>query len=141
MKPSIRTAWIDRLRSGKELQTTGDLIATMTAMDRDYGKVTEPGQCGYCCLGVLTVLYIEAGGKDVRIKDNHVEIKVDETGLLRRGHWVKPEEAILPHVVTRWAGLTYANPWVGDWAATSLNDTKGLTFAEIADHIEAHDPN
>ncbi|HEY6276973.1 MAG TPA: hypothetical protein VIX86_11640 [Streptosporangiaceae bacterium] len=68
----------------------------------------------HCCLGVLTDLAARAG------------VPVD---------W---ETAILPYLVTAWAGLTYGNPMLarGHLTATGANDDEKWTFAEIADDID-----
>lgn len=120
MNKEIAERWRTALRSGKYRQGAGTLR-----------QVTE-GQVTFCCLGVLTNLYLREHNQTWDIKGGDVcELSDDEH---------------LPLRVTRWAGLSSdcgARVSDGDLvhpSLTELNDGSSkvtrLTFAEIADIIE-----
>lgn len=105
--------WLKALRSG-------DYVQTNNALQRI--NADEEGPAGYCCLGVLT---------DVAIK-NGCEIAAapyEDTGLM--GY--DGEIAYPPPSVARWAGELPIN----DLELATMNDGGGITFAEIADRLEA----
>lgn len=120
MKPRIKKMWLKALRSGKYAQCEGQLV------DESNPKTTK-----FCCLGVLTNLYVE------------------ETG--DAGAWV-PEDGIdeytqatvLDDAVVVWAGLPDENPDVKGISdkdgyaydtLAEMNDDK-CSFKEIAKVIE-----
>lgn len=114
MKPEIKEQWTAALRSG------------------EYPKTTERlhDNTGFCCLGVLCDLHAKATGQQWEPRQgSHVYLHND---------------AALPPSVVRWAGLDDELPKVGPQTLAELNDGNGvfdikpLTFAEIADMIEAH---
>ena len=114
MNPQVKEKWVNALRSGDYKQTTGNLY--------------EPG-VGYCCLGVLTDLYLKEKGLEW-------DTTKSSTG------WVcfEDEFEFLPESVMQWAGLkdnrgTYDNV-IESPALTDLNDN-GISFNEIADVIES----
>lgn len=110
MKPRIKKLWIEALRSGEYKQGKYRLV-------NERGTPTK-----FCCLGVLTNLYVEATG------DADVWERRDNT---------------LDYAVQRWAGLIGPNPWLGPLdnaegsSAIDLNDN-GVPFPEIADLIEEY---
>lgn len=110
MNKEIGKRWIRALRSGKYKQVKGHL--------------KDPA--GYCCLGVLCQ-------------------------ISRQGKWANGSGAVpyqagsssssgeLPLLVKEWAGMKSAAGKIpGQDDLTQLNDKRGLSFAQIADHIEAN---
>lgn len=131
MNPEVKAAWVAALRSGEFQQGKHTLVSRL-----DVGAK-------YCCLGVLCELAVRAGvaTKNNRLTSNDVNYGV-------KGDW---ESVQLPQVVQAWAGLDSADPTVehnersiSGIAVTrlstlsGLNDTRGYTFAQIADVIEEH---
>lgn len=140
MNPKIRTAWVERLRSGKYPQA------------RSYLHVEGDG---FCCLGVLCELAVEAGvvrrqtimGDDDFQVTSYVAVDLPQDS----------SERVLPQAVAMWAGIedteTAENPNVysitrdgddeDDETVTSshgladLNDDWEWNFDMIADAIEA----
>jgi len=116
MNREIRAQWCAALRSGDYEQGT-DALRHIYADDPDT----------YCCLGVLTDLYLKAG--------NEEEYWIDDDATVAS---VWDNDVLCPSV-TDWAGLNNGNPWLTpeepDGHASSLNDS-GKTFAEIADLID-----
>ena len=108
MNPSIKQAWTEALRSGKYQQGRENLC--------NNGK--------FCCLGVLTDLYIQATNQ---------EWHHDVGG----SYSFETEGGILPFSVQQWAGINAPNPYVGGNHITGWNDD-GMSFAELASLIEEH---
>lgn len=132
MKLEIRDRWVAALRSGDYPQTTGALQRTRPAtIDSD---VAHPG---FCCLGVLCELAVEAGVIK-RADDRGLEL-LGQAGYLSadRDGKVYPETALLPKEVVEWAGLDgiYGFGRNSGTGLTELNDN-GVSFAAIADIIE-----
>lgn len=103
MKQEIKQKWIDALRGGTYQQDIHNL------------KTNK----GYCCLGVLTDLYL---------KEHNLEWK-------KEGKWYhfNGEDAELPNDVITWCD------WDSHAAETNLinmNDEKGKSFLEISNYIE-----
>jgi hypothetical protein len=128
MNPGIRARWTAALRSGDYKQTTG-------ALRRLPEQVTLSGREGYCCLGVLTDLWLKDGGDEMipakcGCGDHLVSVWDEGTG-------------VLSDPVVQWAGLNYADPVLNpatDWfRASHLNDDN-WTFAQIADVIDGVKP-
>lgn len=112
MKTDIKKKWVRALRSGKYKKAQGNLRV----------EGSSGGIKGYCCLGVLSDLYVKEKSKTFEsLNENHV----------------------LPVKVMRWAGLTSSNPSVntkrtGEENLATLNDgNDGYGFRRIADLIEA----
>jgi hypothetical protein len=110
MKPEIKEQWVAALRSGEFKQGRGSL---------------RKGDL-FCCLGVLTDLFVRATGA--------------AWNKIGGAMGIGEEGACLPRLVMEWAGLDNPNPYILDQkgrllSAASLND-HGATFAEIADAIE-----
>lgn len=108
MNPSIKQAWAEALRSGKYQQ----------------GKESLCNNGKFCCLGVLTDLYIQA---------NNQQWHHDVGGC----YSFETEGGILPFSVQQWAGIDTPNPYFAGNYATGWNDD-GASFEEIADLIEDH---
>lgn len=113
---NIRT-WHDGLVSGRFPQGTGALV--------------HKGR--YCCLGVACRLAIEAGVPGIR----EVDTETDFGFLLTGPEHDYYETDTLPPEVRNWLGIESTDPelltddegWV---QATALNDSREMTFAEIA---------
>lgn len=106
MNSSIKQAWIEALRSGTYNQGSGCL--------RENDR--------YCCLGVLTDLYI---------KENKLEWVPGKHG----DYFFNGTAGTLPRAVSEWAKLGSDNPLVDDRSLAGWNDS-GTSFEEIADLIE-----
>lgn len=116
MNPEIREQWCKALRSGEYTQARKALRETGIG-----------GTHSYCCLGVLTDLYVKAGNPETWEDSG-------DTYYL----W---EESTLPEPVLKWAGLDTDNPWLtnsggGSSSAASWNDEYEAGFEEIADMID-----
>ncbi len=108
MNQEIKERWIEALRSGEYQQGREHLF-----------------HCGkFCCLGVLTDLYI---------KEHGLQWKQDFADL-----WSFEEEGgtFLPRSVQDWSGILEPNPMILDNFATAHNDQYAEDFATIADYIE-----
>lgn len=126
MKPEIKAKWINALRSGEYPQITGSLC-----------KVNIDGRHCYCALGVLCHLHhmetYETEGWGWR--DSRYDNRVFYHG----------EDAGLPEVVVKWAGLSRFDPDVvfddGEkMSVVDMNDDARWSFDRIANCIE-DDPN
>jgi hypothetical protein len=127
MTPELRTRWADALVSGQYTQGQ---------------KVLRDADNCYCCLGVLTDLYLQ----------DHPEAKGWELTPTDDGpgrFFCDGTSVTLPDVVRDWAGTVTSNPDVYDTDSetgedhvhsmlSTLND-KGATFAEIAAFIRDGD--
>lgn len=99
--------WVKELRSGKYLQTKGEL----------RGKRLD-GKIGYCCLGVAQCAFRKATNRhDVSQNGGHLALVVQ--------NWLGLKE---PNPV-----IAEGNEVWASWA----NDSLGWSFAEIADSIES----
>lgn len=107
MNKRIKAKWIKALQSKKYKQTK--------CLLHDKG--------GFCCLGVLTDIYIK-------------EKKLKWSGNPDYSYNLKGEEYILPKVVVRWAGLKSSNPEIKGEALSQYNDTRKCEFKEIAKMIK-----
>lgn len=118
MNEQIKQCWIEALRSGEYQQTQGYLRT----------------DTGYCCLGVLTDLYIKETGE-----------KWTDNGC---SYTFCGSNSFLPQCVVDWADLESCFPRIAkndgqfnylhcmeDLFLASIND-KGKSFEEIADLIE-----
>lgn len=119
MNAEVKAKWLAALRSGEYKQGTGGLVQN---------------GC-FCCLGVLCDLYAKQVGLDAWHDDSFYSDGVfisDEGDDLRDGNCDFP-----PNEVVQWAGLASENPNAGKKTLSVENDD-GVSFAEIADLIEAH---
>jgi hypothetical protein len=120
MNKEIAERWCTALRSGKYRQGTGTL------------RQVTVGQVTFCCLGVLTDLYLREHNQtwDGGASGNECHMFDDEH---------------LPHAVAVWAGMydecgSRPQNALAEPPLTALNDGSPKipqrTFAEIADIIE-----
>lgn len=110
MKEKIKEKWVKALRSGSYNQIPNHLRF----------KVAD-GSYSYCCLGVLTDLY------------------VIEKSMGLDFEW--SESSYLSEDVMEWSGVStedgeVKNPWFDRPSLASLNDSEFLPFTEIADVID-----
>lgn len=115
MNKKVKALWLKALRSGKYKQTTGCL--------RDKN---ENGEIGYCCLGVLTDIYIKT----------HEGAEWGDS--LDKMYTFDGEAAILTEKVQEWAGLELPAPLVNGDSLAFLNDSRNLSFKQIAERIEEY---
>lgn len=113
MHQDVKNQWVTALRSGEYQQSTGHL------RDKE----------GYCCLGVLCELAVEA---DII----PASVYYDEYHDIRE---FAGETQFLPEIVQEWAGLDDKDPYVRvtdviDDSLSNLNDG-GHNFTEIAEYI------
>ena len=117
MKPEIKERWLKALRSGKYRQGTGSLC-----------YVNEDEQVCYCCLGVLTELYIQ----------EHEDAKWSPMGGSSLSY--KGEAGVLHEDIRYWSGILATNPMVEynneRETLSHCNDDYGCDFNRIADLIE-----
>lgn len=130
MKPEIKQKWIEALRSGEYSQTEG--------------KLHTPD--GFCCLGVLTDLYLKETNQQWEFHEKTGDITSDDY------YTFEETDDFLPKSVSDWAGLNTNCPEVmtenGDFDEESdgdeylsrelsdLNDN-GYNFESIAELIQA----
>lgn len=124
MKPEIKEKWIDALRNGTYTQCKGQLKKDSS----------------FCCLGVLTDLYVMEVQGEWRIRTRDQHLKPTEKVQLENN-------ACLSDPVKKWAGLDdnqddpvfFAEVGeVHEYSAITANDDDGKSFAEIADLVEKH---
>lgn len=128
MKKDIKKQWVKALRSGKYKKAKGAL---------NTGN-------GYCCLGVLTDLYI---------KDTKKGEWKHEPGMGKDLNFVRPngqvEGGVLAREVQEWAGIPYSQPQLRHNVVIGkgnskreysslirLNDDSRQNFSFIADVID-----
>lgn len=133
LRPEVKTALLDALRSGEYTQTHG------------YLKTREDDKDCYCAAGVLTDLAVREGvvawGRtEISGASDRVYQETDDNYAFG-----------LSPKVARWAGLRYEDDIVYDdsiyvgpgqaaetfgTSVVALNDSAEMSFAEIADVIE-----
>lgn len=108
MNTQIKEKWINALRSGEYTQNHGQL------KDDD----------GYCCLGVLTDLYLKETNQEwqYNVECNCYEFN-QSFGLLNK-------------LVYQWAELPNHNPKIDGKHLSDYNDLERYNFNQIADLIE-----
>ena len=119
--------WVDALRSGKYTQG-------------QYGL--RPANDTYCCLGVACDLFAKENPTEGRWRGNNFVVS-----------GIDSSHSSLPRPVADWLGLarqpgaiaylanahaTYGHGPASGQNLVQDNDTRRLTFAQIADIIEAH---
>ena len=122
IKADVKAKWLKALRSGEYKQIKSELHNSFCG---EYCN-----EEGYCCLGVLTDIYLKEHKLNWGDKDAS-EI------------YIKQSDGYLHSPVSEWAGIDSDNPMVvvktgcGEMhrSLTDLNDS-GSTFNEIADLIE-----
>jgi hypothetical protein len=110
MDPDIKKRWVDALRSGEYKQGQECLH--------------DSSNNSFCCLGVLTDLYIKEYGQQWNKPDGDTQLTFEDQG------------GVLPGSVITWAGLNMASPYVNGCDIASHNDN-GATFDILAEMIEA----
>lgn len=127
MNQEIKDKWIKALRSGEYKQGNQALCRI------------EQGEKYYCCLGVLTDLFVKEFPDVFSIVpkiDHGVQIcyyeSIDEYGNRHM------ESSYLPNKVKDWAGLEHINPSVpiGPGESLSQVNDSGASFEDIAAAIE-----
>lgn len=118
MNPFIKRHWISALRSGEYAQARGAFVREGRGGDE------------FCCLAVLTNLYVEATG--------------DADVWTERQNEGEFSEA-LPVRVMLWAELDSQDPQLGKYTAMQWNDggdsngpIEARDFEQIADLVEEH---
>jgi len=121
----VRKMWIDALRSGEYKQITGKL------------KSKE----GFCCLGVLTDLYVKEGYGEWT---EHLSV------ISGASHYQMSEfSGMLCSEVQNWVGLRHFGGGMHEIRPDNpsepnnlymMNDIDGKSFEEIADVIESEPP-
>lgn len=104
MNKQVKQKWIDALRSGEYQQD----------------KFTLKSPKGFCCLGVLTDLYLK-------------EKNQDWVYTTKKGYSFGEFESTLSNVVINWCDFPNLNK---EGILIEMNDDFGKTFQEIADYIE-----
>lgn len=135
MKESIKKKWIKALRSGKYKQTRGCLRREL-----------KGGEHGYCCLGVLTDLYMKEKNRTLKKKKVWKRVEPDEDEDDNNNFSLNGEDMTLPREVRKWAGTTRHDPnlhrqskngrRLDPKGATTLNDDLKYNFEKIADCLE-----
>ena len=122
--------WVAALRSGEYSQTVG-------ALRKDDG---------FCCLGVACDIYSRETGNGSWREDYDEDLDEELFGLHigERCHM-----RVLPAEVVEWLGMLTCNGrhpeydpngrMLGYVSLSGLNDTRGLSFSELADFIEQHE--
>lgn len=138
MNPEVKSLWVSALRSGQYPQCRGEL--------------RNSSGLGYCCLGVLSQLAVDAGVQ----KEPYIGPMTGFSSLEYQTYWYPSENgsefAALTEETRKWAGLLDADPHVefidpSDPGSTEttrdslagLNDDWELDFSQIADIIERDD--
>ena len=124
MNKYIKQLWLDALESGKYQQCQHQLCVVENMDDK------------YCCLGVLTDLYIQSLEGQV----NNAQWELNSTVKIFKSKTCGGQSKVLPHEVSEWAGLNgTSNPMIKHDAAAGscgdLNDN-GHTFQYIANCIK-----
>lgn len=115
MRKKVKKLWVDALMSGRYVQGKSQLCS------RDNR---------YCCLGVLTELYIEQMKKNRKKTKITKQITASFVNYKEQGN--NYHYCIPPKVVEKWAGLTDDQV---SWAMT-MNDSCNLDFYQIANCID-----
>ncbi|WP_353707263.1 hypothetical protein ABRQ22_14750 [Cellulosimicrobium sp. ES-005] len=136
LKPEVKAAWLEALRSGEYTQTRG-------VLERTVGEGPSL-PVGFCCLGVLCKVAVDAGAA------------VREASSIRARYGVDGERFSLYGPVFEIAEWAFESPDGAVWevptpdaiserlggsptvSLAGLNDDFGYTFAQIADLIEQH---
>jgi len=105
MNPEVKQKWVNALRSGKYKQAQYNLKSGY----------------GYCCLGVLTDLYIKENDLKWTYDDAYDTYDFNEF------------EGSLCNTVIKWSDFPDG---ATEDDLIAMNDSKQKTFSEIADYIE-----
>ena len=118
MKKMIMKKWVKALRSGNYKQCKEDLC-----------QVDDKGNLSYCCLGVLTQLYINERKRQKKGNNiegfvhmgNYEEIYGYSPDINSNGTpawYINEETGLLPEEVAKWAGFDMLRP---GWGAGSIH--------------------
>lgn len=130
MVKEIADKWVEALRSGNYEQGDGALCS-----------VTEVGEKLYCCLGVLTHIYItEHNDTNFGFTPLRERREADKIAYVSTCGDVDTQ--YLPTAVRKWAGMktedgTLPNDIHGEDTLAGLNDC-GSEFSDIADIIKQY---
>ena len=119
MNPEIKKRWIEALNSDEYKQTKNRL----------------KDSTGYCCLGVLTDLYVKEHNQEWKYyEESHIYYFNDVESGQREG-------TILPYCVVNWSGLEYVDPYfhvsnTDDVNYLTILNDEGYSFKQIAQIIE-----
>lgn len=124
MNPEVKQKWVDALRSGEYEQ------------GKDWLKTKR----GFCCLGVLTDIYLkETGVGEWTSVSPHDPVGISSYSWDDGIGW-RFENVVLPNLVRDWAGLSNHMPLVdveyGEPQPIATVNDSGTSFTEIADMIE-----
>lgn len=111
MKQSVKTRWVEALRSGDYIQSERRLR----------------GDRGFCCLGVLC---------DLASKEDVGEWVNDGNGCWSFQIDGRSSISVLPQPVMEWSGLASFNPTIRSRKLSEWNDNQGANFKILADMIE-----
>lgn len=153
-KENIRH-WVKALRSGRYLQGKNRLATRF--MDPD-GFPTD-GPIRYCCLGVATEVAMAHGVPVMPIVPKARDAGITYEWASKSIYLAADQtSSTLPYPVVEWLGIGVTDPtlfrpdgkaWCGEptcdlphgestaVACSTANDQLGLSFSEIADHLEA----
>lgn len=129
MKPEIKKLWVEALRSGKYIKTTG--VLRMSIMNKFC----------HCANGVLCDLYAKENNVDWKPRSNQYEgHRIIEYYL----NLPQTDYQVIPQAVMEWAGLGTRDAKYNDTKDITkihtnvehLNDYGFNSFAHIADIIE-----
>lgn len=98
-------------------------VAALRSGDYRQAKHKLAVDGGYCCLGVACEVAIANG---VAVRTSPVSLPVAGSYMSYDG-----DTGVLPPSVQEWLGVR-ANPYIGSDVATSWNDNREASFAEIA---------
>lgn len=137
MNQKVKQQWIQALRSGEYQQ--GDRGLCRIGIDENGKEVKT-----YCCLGVLSDLYINAHPNEAEwaTVDNLSKGLGMQDMLEFKLKGVEGGTCLFLHAnVAQWIGLDVGSPTIIDKNRetrhlTALNDIDMLSFNEIADMIE-----
>lgn len=133
MNKGIKTRWLKVLRSGVYKQAKGMLR-------KQYKPLGGKVETGYCCLGVLTDMYIKSA--EGKRQNAHWDENSNLVHGIGRGKKTY-HGAVTAPVVMKWAGLIHDNPYLQKGVrgrhlcASDWNDDSKVGFLGIADRIEA----
>lgn len=146
MKKEIADMWCDALRSGEYKQVKGTLCG-----------IRKDGEVGYCCLGVLTDLYMKE--RKEKKKGLNFSDFTKLSGEEDNDYNIKPlweidgNRGSIPEAVAQWAGFNMHKNFSWDTGGFEVNEDefidlagmndgeigkRGSSFRTIANTIEKH---
>ena len=125
MKPELKQAWIEALRSGKYEQGTG-------LLKRDYSHMNTEAGATYCCLGVLLEVASEKGILEVEFCKDLPESSGTSAKVFFENDYYAHLRGEYTFDVRERLELTYEQ----EAELISMNDTQRKSFLQIAEWIE-----